>query len=170
MVNSFFKNRTLFFELMNYFYFWLCWVFVAVHGLSLVSGSCGYFSLWFSSFSWCGAWALGARAQQLQDMSLVAQWHVGSSQIRHQIHVPCIGKRIPNHWTTREVPVFEFLSTALPSDTTGYFTLILYFFLLHLQNYPFLQGTPFPFFFFFFFLRITFRNQALGSKWEIPVV
>ena len=45
---------------MSYFYFWLCWVFIAVHGLSLVSGSCGYFLLWFSSFSWCGPWALGA--------------------------------------------------------------------------------------------------------------
>ena len=55
MVNSFFKKRTLFFKLMNYFYFWLCWVFIAVHGLSLVSGSCGYFSLRFCSFSWCGA-------------------------------------------------------------------------------------------------------------------
>ena len=56
----FFKNRTLFFKFMSYFYFWLCWVFIAVHGLSLVSGSCGYFLLWFSSFSWCGPWALGA--------------------------------------------------------------------------------------------------------------
>ena len=57
------------------FYFWLHWVFVAAHGLSLVVASRGYSSLWcvgFSSqwllllrstgsrhagFSSCGAWA-----------------------------------------------------------------------------------------------------------------
>ena len=27
----------------NLLYFWLCWVFVAVHGLSLVAASRGYF-------------------------------------------------------------------------------------------------------------------------------
>ena len=26
-----------------------------------------------------------------------------SSQTRHQTHVPCIGRQMPNHWTTREV-------------------------------------------------------------------
>ena len=50
-----------------YFYFWLCWVFVAVCGLSLVAASGGYSccGAWAShcgSFSCCGAQALGARA------------------------------------------------------------------------------------------------------------
>ena len=32
-------------------YFWLCWVFVAVHGLSLVAASRGYSSLRCAGFS-----------------------------------------------------------------------------------------------------------------------
>ena len=39
---------TIFFLIINlfiYFYFWLCWVFVAVHRLSLVAASGGYSSL-----------------------------------------------------------------------------------------------------------------------------
>ena len=36
------------------YYFWLRWVFVAAHGLSLVAASGG--------FSCCRAWALGVRA------------------------------------------------------------------------------------------------------------
>ena len=34
---------------------------------------------------------------------------VGSSQTRDWIRVPCIGRWILNHWTTREVPLFYFL-------------------------------------------------------------
>jgi len=33
---------------------------------------------------------------------VVAPRHVGSSQMRDRTHVPCIGKRILNHWTSRE--------------------------------------------------------------------
>ena len=33
------------------YYFWLCWVFVAAHGLSLVAVSGGYSLLWCTSFS-----------------------------------------------------------------------------------------------------------------------
>ena len=70
------KEEWLDFFLINLFiYFWLCWVFVAAHGLSLVAVSRGYsllrcasFSLqWLLllrsmgsrrvSFSGCGAWA-----------------------------------------------------------------------------------------------------------------
>ena len=76
-----------------FIYFWLSWVFVAVHGLSLVAASWGYswlrcmgFSLqWLlllrgmgsrcGGFSSCGSWALerrlsscGSRAQLLHGM------------------------------------------------------------------------------------------------------
>ena len=76
-----------------FIYFWLRWVFVAAHGLSLVAESWGYsslrcagFSLWWllllrsagsrhAGFSSCGSRALehrlsscGARAQLLRDM------------------------------------------------------------------------------------------------------
>ena len=46
----------------------------------------------------------GVQAQQLWCTGLVALWHVGSSQTRDWMHVPCIGRQIPNHCTTREVP------------------------------------------------------------------
>ena len=36
-------------------------------------------------------------------MGLVALQHVGSSQTRDQTGVPCIGRWILNHWTTRQV-------------------------------------------------------------------
>ena len=35
-------------------------------------------------------------------MDLVALWHVGSSQTRDQMQVPCIGRWIFNHQVTRE--------------------------------------------------------------------
>ena len=85
------KNYFLFFILNLFIYFWVCWVFVAARGLSLVAASRGYSSLWCVGFSlqwllllWsmcsrhvgfssCGSWALkcrlsscGARAQLLR--------------------------------------------------------------------------------------------------------
>ena len=66
--------------------------------------------------SCCGAQALGAQAsvavtRRLQSPGsvavvhqLVAQRHVGSSQTRDQIHVPCTGRQILNPWDTKEVP------------------------------------------------------------------
>ena len=52
----------LFFGIYLFIYFWLCWVFVAACGLSLVATSGGYSSLWCTGFSYCGAWALGVQA------------------------------------------------------------------------------------------------------------
>ena len=111
-----------------FIYFWLCWVFVAVHGFFLVVASRGYsslrcmgFLLWWllllwimgsrcASFSSCGGWAQQlwlagsrAQAQQLWRTGLVALRHVGSSRTGAQTHVPCIGRRILNQCATREV-------------------------------------------------------------------
>ena len=48
------KMFFFFFNLFICFYFWLCWVFVAVRGLSLVAASGGYSSLQCAdlSLSW----------------------------------------------------------------------------------------------------------------------
>ena len=35
-------------------------------------------------------------------MGLVASQYMGASWIRDQTRVPCIGRQILNHWTTRE--------------------------------------------------------------------
>ena len=100
----------------NFFFnFWLHWVFVAAHRLSLVASSGGYsslqctgFSLWVlllwtmgsrhAGFSSCGSWALecrlsscGTQAYLLRDM-----WDLPGP-------IPCIGRRILNHCTIREV-------------------------------------------------------------------
>ena len=44
-----------------------------------------------SRFSRCGAWAL------------VDPQHVGWSQTKDRTRVPCSGRQILNHWTTRKV-------------------------------------------------------------------
>ena len=44
---------------------------------------------------------------------LVALWHVGSSRPRDQTRVPCIGRQILNHCTTREVQVVCFFDIEL---------------------------------------------------------
>ena len=82
------------------FHFWLRWVFVAGRGLSL--GVMRGFSH-CSGFSCYRSWAVGAQAQQLQYKGLAALWHVESSQTKEWTQVPCTGRWILNHWTTRKV-------------------------------------------------------------------
>ena len=60
---SFFLNKFIYLFLFIY-YFWLCWVFVAVRRLSLVAASGGYSSLWCAGFSlqWLLLlWSMGFR-------------------------------------------------------------------------------------------------------------
>ena len=130
--NHFYTIQILVFFNFNFFnciYFWLCQVFVAAHGLSLVVASGGYSLLWCAGFllrwllllrstgsrcagfSSCGTqaqqlWLVGSRAQaqQLWHTGLVALRRVGSSRTRARIRVPCTGRWILNHCATREVP------------------------------------------------------------------
>ena len=106
---------------------WLCWIFVAVLGLSWVAASRATLQLQFccsrafsscgeqgysaaavvhashcGGFACCRAWAVGAQA------SVVAPLNVGSSQNRDRTCVPYIGWRIRNHWT-RGSPTLIFL-------------------------------------------------------------
>ena len=109
-------------------FIYLFLVLVAACRLSLVGASRGYSSLrcagfllrWLllvwsmgsrpTGFSSCGTWAQQlwltgsrAQAQQLWLMGLAAPQHVGSSWTRTRTRVPCIGRQILNHCTTREV-------------------------------------------------------------------
>ena len=120
------------FILLIYF-FWLCWVFTAVHGLSLVAVSRGYSSLRCAGFSlrWllllhskgsrhvgfssCSMqaqqlWLTGSRAQaqQLWHTGLAAPRHVGSSRTRARTRIPCTGRWILNHCANREVHQDDF--------------------------------------------------------------
>ena len=95
-------------NLKAFFSYWLHWVFVAVCGPSRVATSGGYY-LWGMCFSLrclLSLQSMGSRAhglQKLWHMGLAAPWHVWSSQTRDQTRVPCIGRWILNHRTTREV-------------------------------------------------------------------
>ena len=66
-------------------------------------------SLGHRGFSSCGAWYLERGLSNSWHTGLVACWHVGSSQTRGQTCVPCIGRWVLNHRTTREVPVSDFV-------------------------------------------------------------
>ena len=86
-------------------------------GFSLVAAiggysSCGVGASHFGGCSCCRAWALGApalvvaalvsraQAQKLWCTGLVGPWHVGSSQIRDQTCVSCIGRKPPGKPTS----------------------------------------------------------------------
>ena len=65
-----------------YFYFWLCWVFVAAGRLSLVAASGGYSSLWCVGFSWRWLlllWSMGSRHVGFSSCGLWALEHRLSS-------------------------------------------------------------------------------------------
>ena len=102
-----------------YIYIFLWGAALGLHcctGFSLVVANRGYSSLWCAAFSlqWllllqsmgsrhagfssCGTPALGRR---LSSRDLVTPLHVGSSRTRDWTRVPCIGRRILNHCTTR---------------------------------------------------------------------
>lgn len=66
--------------------------------------SCGLEASHCSEFSCCGAHALGARASVSLAHRLSYPKAPRSSQIRDQNLVPCIGKLILVHGTTREAP------------------------------------------------------------------
>ena len=85
----------LFWGLFLNLFIWLCWVSVAVRGLSLVVVSGGH--------ALVAEHRLGTWASVIVVTGLVASWHMGSSLTRDQTHIPCIGRWILNPWTTTEV-------------------------------------------------------------------
>ena len=113
------------------------WVFIAVCRLSLVVGSRGYSSLWCMGSKRAGFSSCGTRAQQLRRTGLVALRHVGSSWTRARTRVPCVSRRILNHCTTREVPIF--IIELLPK--TELFCLFHLFFypIIYLYQYEFMD-------------------------------
>ena len=80
-------------------------MFVAAHGLSLVVASGDHSSLWCSAFSCCWAQALGTWASVVVNQGLSCSKACGSSETRGWNRVPCTGRQMLNHWTTREVPI-----------------------------------------------------------------
>ena len=141
----------LFYFILFYFilfiYFWLLWVPVAARGPPPVAASEGHSSPWRAGLSpqcppppavehrlqarglqqlWhvgSELWLTGSRAQaqQLWRTGLAAPRHAGSSWPRARTLAPCIGRRTPNHCTTREVPGLGILNTlqVIPSCSEG---------------------------------------------------
>ena len=134
-------KHTVFF--FNVFIFWLRWVFVAVHGLSLVAVSGGYSSLRYTGFSlhWllllqstgsrrlgfrsCGAWALDCRLSSCgAQAELLAA--CGIFWTRARTGVPWIGRQ-PLYCATREVPTSLIMTVFLSENAIFPFAhLILY--------------------------------------------
>ena len=100
-----------FFLLLFFTYFYLQWILIAVHRLSLVAAGWGAtLQLWcvVLSLQWLlllqgtGSRACG-RSSLVQGLSC-SRRHVGSSWTKDPAHVFCIGRQILSHWTTKEVP------------------------------------------------------------------
>ena len=103
-------------------------------------------------------------------MGLVAPRHVGSPWTRARTRVPCIGRRILNPCTTREVP-FPIISELLLVRILGlldYRIGILIFLFVHLHlpffGLLFLFSRRFSFFFFFLIFIYLFIYGCIGSS------
>ena len=57
---------------------------------------------------------LGSQAQELWLTGLVVPWRVEPSWTMDRTRVPCIGRWILNHWTTREVLKWHFFFIIQP--------------------------------------------------------
>ena len=66
-------------------------------------------------------------------VGLVAPWHVGSSWTRARTSVPCIGRRLLNHCTTREAPQHVFLNKVLLAHYTHSLTYCVWL-VLHISD------------------------------------
>ena len=136
-----FNNFFYIYKFILFIYFWLRWVFAALRRLSLVAASWDYSSLQCLGFSWrwllllqstgsrrAGFSSCGTQAQQFWRTGLVALRHAGSSRTRDRTCVPCIGRRILNHCTTREVPksLVLYLLTIMCLDIFFYWLYIFY--------------------------------------------
>ena len=74
---------------------------------SVLQSLCAGFSLWRLGWLWsAGSRLLGL---WLWHMGSVVPRRVGSSQTRDGTCVPCLGRQILSHWTTREVQLGCFL-------------------------------------------------------------
>ena len=82
-------------------------------GFSLQSSSFFFFFFFVVILLWSSCSRV--QAQSFWNSGLVAPMHLKSSQTRDQTYVPCIGRRILNHWPTREAlfPCFYYLFTFL---------------------------------------------------------
>ena len=71
----------------------------------------------FSSYGWRASVVMAGGLQSTgsvvvaHGLSCSAACGTRASRTRARTHVPCIGRRIPNHCTTREVPIMRYKIT-----------------------------------------------------------
>lgn len=108
-------------------YFWLCWVFSAVHRLSLAAASRACFALWRVGFSL--QWLLCVASQKLQvpgasmavmqGLSSHPAWGFFSDQ-RLWTSVHCIARRALNHWKSHITMWLFTVLVSVPKKETGW--------------------------------------------------
>ena len=91
----------LFYLFYNLFFFFLCWIFIALYRIFVEAHRLLLF------------WNMGSRVHRLsnwgaQTSSPHSMWDL-ISPTRDSTCVPCIGRQIFNHWSTRQVPGVEYL-------------------------------------------------------------
>ena len=72
-----------------------------------------FLQLWRASFLLQRLLLLQSRGSVAVVHGLAAAWHVASSQTRDRTRVPCAGRQIPIHCTTREVPCSSVIGGAV---------------------------------------------------------
>ena len=126
-----------FLKINDFMYFWQLWVFISVHGLSLVVVSKAYSSLQWQGFSlqWlllsrstgpsaCGISSCRTWAQSLCLRNLIAPWHVGSSRTRDWSYVPVLAGRFLSTGPSEKSRILkefwhqEFLKNWTPEGST----------------------------------------------------
>ena len=114
-------SLSLFFKIYLFIYFWLWSLLLRLVSLQLRQAGatlrCGVRASHCGGFSCCRARALGMRASVVWLAGLVAPRHVGSSRTMARTRVPCIGRQILNHCTTREAR--KLVSLDLTSEWWG---------------------------------------------------
>ena len=90
---------------LEYSFLFILLTYVCAGSLLLLTG---FLQLrWVAATLHCSDFSLqstGTWASVIMCTGLSALQHEGSSQTRDWTHVPCIGRRILNHRTTREIP------------------------------------------------------------------
>ena len=102
-----------------FIYFWLCWVFVSVRGLSPVAASGGHSSSRCKGLSLSRPLLLRGTGSRRAGSVIVAHGPSCSAACgifpnQGSNPCPCIGRQILNHCATREA-LFYFLFSYLPS-------------------------------------------------------
>ena len=95
--------KWMFFHSLYYLFLWLCWVFVAVWRLA----SRGYSLVTTPGFLLTVASLVGHRPCSLSSAAVAHSLRCPAAdvifQTRGQTQVPCIGRQVLYHWTTREI-------------------------------------------------------------------